>query len=78
MTAPTDTFRELDHRTTDDVDVRLLWNPDTDQVSVEVIDVPSGALLRFRVDGRLALDAFQHPYAYALGDQNVTSVMANR
>ena len=27
MTALTDTVRELDHRTGEDIDVRLLWEP---------------------------------------------------
>ena len=68
MTALTDTVRELDHRTNEDIDVRLLWDPDGDQVAVEVVDARTGEVLRFPVDGRNALDAFHHPYAYAFGD----------
>jgi hypothetical protein len=69
MTALTDTLRELDQRTTDGIDVRLLWDPQTNRVSVAVADLHTGELLHFGVDGRDALDAFHHPYAYAVGDR---------
>jgi hypothetical protein len=68
MTALTDTVRELDHRTGDDIDVRLLWDPRGDQVSVEVADLRTGELLCFGVAGHDAVDAFHHPYAYARGE----------
>lgn len=58
-------IRELDHRTSDGIDVRLLWNSRTDRVSVAVKDERSGACLGFEVDPADALTAFRHPYAYA-------------
>lgn len=57
--------RELDHRDGDGYDVTLLWHPDTDLVSVAVVDERTGEVLMFNVDGADALPAFHHPYAYA-------------
>jgi hypothetical protein len=57
---------ELDHRTTDGIDVRLLWHPDEDRVTVTARDVRSGETLEIAVrDSERALDVFHHPYAYA-------------
>jgi hypothetical protein len=57
--------RELDHRHSDGIDVRLLWNPVTDHVSVMVEDHRSGESLAFDVDAAHARAAFDHPYSYA-------------
>ena len=57
-------IRELDHRTNDGIDVRLLWNSRTNQVFVAVEDLRNGGLLEVTVRGTDALDAFRHPYAY--------------
>jgi hypothetical protein len=59
-------LRELDHRSSDGVDVRLLWDPRTDHVSIAVTDEHTGAVVAYPVDGAEALTAFQHPYAYAI------------
>jgi hypothetical protein len=56
--------RELDRRTADGIDVRLLWHPHTDQVSVAVEDLRGGKSFEVEVAGGEALDAFRHPYAY--------------
>jgi hypothetical protein len=58
-------IRELDHRTGDGLDVTLLWYPQTDRVSVAVVDVRSGEAFELTVPGADALEAFKHPYAYA-------------
>ena len=61
-----DYFRELDHRSNDRIDVRLLWRPSDDRVIVTVADGKTGD--RFTVDvpeGESALDVFRHPFAYA-------------
>jgi hypothetical protein len=58
--------RELDSRTSDGIDVKLLWRPFDNQVSVAVNDTKSGNA--FEVDvrpGERALDVFHHPFAYA-------------
>ena len=62
----TDHFRELDHRTNDRIDVRLLWRQRDDRVIVTVADGKTGK--RFTVDvtdSESALDVFHHPFAYA-------------
>jgi hypothetical protein len=66
MWATTDiSIRELDHRTGDGIDVTLLWYPDTDRVSVAVVDVRTGEAFELTVPASDALKAFKHPYAYA-------------
>lgn len=42
--------RELDRRTNDGIDVRLLWNPQTNQVSVAVVDRRAGDFFELEVD----------------------------
>jgi hypothetical protein len=65
MTSP-GTIIELDSRTTDGIEVRLLWNPAQDRVTVTASDVRSGEVLEIAVgDRERALDVFHHPYAYA-------------
>jgi hypothetical protein len=60
------TTRELDRRSSDGIDVRLLWSPRTNHVSIAVTDEDTGSALTFVVDGAEALTAFNHPYAYAI------------
>jgi hypothetical protein len=57
-------IRELDHRQSDGVDVRLLWNSWTNRVSVAVEDNRSGETFVLEVPGAKAREAFAHPYAY--------------
>jgi hypothetical protein len=57
--------RELDSRTNDGVDVRLLWQPAPDRIAVEVVDGRNGERFALSVSRTDALDAFHHPYAYA-------------
>jgi hypothetical protein len=71
MTTPIHILRELDHRISDHIDVRLLWEQETDRVSVAVLDGRTGESIRFDVAGHDALDAFHHPYAYALAAEQV-------
>jgi hypothetical protein len=59
------TCRELAHRTGDGIEVTLFWTKATNTVSITVLDTRSGEALEFDVDGSTALDAFNHPYAYA-------------
>jgi hypothetical protein len=61
-----DLLRELDHRTSDQIDVWLLWRERGDQVVVAVINEKTGERFGIEVrDGERALDVFHHPYAYA-------------
>jgi hypothetical protein len=57
--------RELDRRTNDGFDVRLLWNPQTGCVFVAIEDQRDGHSFEFRVDSARALEAFRHPFVYA-------------
>ena len=60
------TIRELDHRTTDGIDVRLLWCEREDRVRVAVRDPREGEeVLARRPRAPSALDVFHHPFAYA-------------
>lgn len=56
---------ELAHRTSDGLDVYLFWNEPTSRVTVGVRDSRGDDSFEFEADGRDALDAFNHPYAYA-------------
>jgi hypothetical protein len=61
--APT---RELAQRRSGAVEVLLLWHSETGQVEVCVRDPATGGF-RIEVAPRDAMEAFQHPYAYAPG-----------
>ena len=56
---------ELDYRARDGVEVSLLWHKPTNRLFVSVNDTRSGELFEVDVASDYALDAFQHPYAYA-------------
>jgi hypothetical protein len=57
--------RELAHRSSDGIEVSLLWNKPSNQVTVAVLDTRSDEALEFDVDGSAALDAFNHACASA-------------
>ena len=57
--------RELAHRTSDGIEIILFWSKPSNQVTVAVLDTRSDEALEFDVDGSAALEAFNHPYAYA-------------
>jgi hypothetical protein len=57
--------RELAHRTNDGIDVTLYWSKGSNQVAISVYHARSLTEIEFEVDGADALDAFNHPYAYA-------------
>ena len=67
MPAPRHTLiRELDHRTSDGIDVRLLWHPHDDRISVAVRDAKTGEAFAVAVrPGDSALEAFHHPFSDA-------------
>ncbi len=66
MTTPDPTDRrELARRTSDGIEVTLLWSSASNQVAISILDTRSDETLEFDVDGSAALDAFNHPYAYA-------------
>ena len=60
------TIIELDRRSTDGIEVRLLWHRAEERVTVTASDLRSGEALEVMVrDHERALDVFHHPYAYA-------------
>ena len=59
-------LRELDHRSNDGIDVRLLWDPQAGRVTVVVRDERSDESLELAVEAADALAAFHHPYAYTV------------
>lgn len=63
--ATAEDLRELDHRVSGGLEVRLLWNAHDNSTVVELRhreleQVP----LRFEVPPELALHAFRHPFAH--------------
>ena len=72
---PADT-RELDRRSNDGIDVTLLWSPQTNRVWISVVDEKRGDAFEQDVHPALALDAFQHPYAYANRDRDEFAIAA--
>ena len=77
MYTATDTgIRELDHRTSDGIDVTLLWSSDSDRVWIALRDDRFGEALELEVDPAQALAAFHHPYAYATGQDAGHSLAA--
>jgi hypothetical protein len=65
--------RELAHRTSDGIDVTLLWSKPSTRVTIALLDSHSAEALEFEVDGGAALDAFNHPYAYAATGSSASS-----
>jgi hypothetical protein len=58
--------RELDSRTTDGIEVRLLWSEPDGRVLVAVADAKTGDSFSIEVrEGERPMDVFHHPYAYA-------------
>lgn len=59
-------LHELAHRSSNGVDVQLLWARSTNTVSVYVYDEAHDDEFELVVEpGTSALDVFMHPYAYA-------------
>ena len=58
-------LRELAHRSSNGVDVTMLWDPATDRVHVSVIDSEIGEAFNVPVRDANPMDVFNHPYFYA-------------
>jgi hypothetical protein len=56
---------ELAHRRQAGIDVALLWQPDDNTVSVAVEDERTGEAFEVDVPRDKAMEAFEHPYAFA-------------
>jgi hypothetical protein len=57
--------RELAARESDGINVRLLWHPVENALTLSVEDSRAGGCFRLAVAPDRALDAFYHPFAYA-------------
>jgi hypothetical protein len=57
--------RELAHRESGGVEVVLFWHQLTDELTVSVSDVRTGAYFELAAAPEEALDVFHHPYANA-------------
>lgn len=57
--------RELSYRSSDGLEVWLLWSKPEGRLFVLVVDSKTGDSFEIDVDSDHALDAFEHPYAYA-------------
>jgi hypothetical protein len=60
-----DDRRELAHRASDGIEVRLLWSNGDDGLAVSVCDEKTGESFELPVGEANPLDVFHHPYAYA-------------
>jgi hypothetical protein len=58
-------WEELARRTSNGLEVTLLWQREHDDVHVLVIDARTDEAFELTVAGENALEAFYHPYAYA-------------
>ena len=58
-------IRELAARESDGINVRLLWHPVDNALTVSVEDARVGHRFRLAVAPERALDVFYHPFAYA-------------
>jgi hypothetical protein len=56
---------ELAHRRQDGLEVTLLWDARSGEVSIGLIDDGTQSSFAFVVDPACALDAFYHPFVYA-------------
>lgn len=57
--------RELCSRSSDGIEVSLLWSPDANDLRVAVVDVRLNKSFDFLVDAQHAMRVFHHPYPYA-------------
>ncbi len=62
---PAQTFVELDYRESDGIEVSLLWNRSDDSLTVLVSDARTSDAFEVSVVAEIAVDAVNHPYAYA-------------
>jgi hypothetical protein len=60
-------WRELARRESDGLAVSLVWSKATGRVRVGVADATLADEIHIDVAGPHALDAFYHPFAYAVG-----------
>ena len=67
-------LRELAHREQDGLEVTLFWDARSNDVSLEVVDQRDESSFLLPVAGHCALDAFHHPYAYAVATDTASEI----
>ena len=67
-------LRELAQREQDGLKITLFWDARSNEVSVEVVDQRDESSFLLPVAGDCALDAFHHPYAYALATDTASEI----
>lgn len=70
---PGDDVLELDHRSSDGLDVSLFWHRATNAVVLQVIDWAGDDDFVTAVDPASASKAFRHPFAYYAGSVEARS-----
>ena len=68
--------RELDARSGDGLDIRLLWHPADDRLTVTVADARTEEFFTIPVAREDAYHAFRHPFAYAAAPGTQSTLMA--
>jgi hypothetical protein len=65
VTMTTHTTQQLDHRSSNGLDVQLVWDPAQNRVAVIVDDTRTGESFEIEVGpGQNPLEVFRHPFAY--------------
>jgi hypothetical protein len=59
------TLKELDYRSGDQIEVSLLWSPESGQLAVVVVDKATSEEFAMEVEPGEAMEVFRHPFAYA-------------
>lgn len=58
-------YTELDSRHNDGHTVQLLWDPESNETSIRIEQDEPHKVIQFQVLGEKAMQAFNHPYAFA-------------
>ena len=68
----TTAHRELAHRSNDGIEVVLFWHEPSGKLTVTVSEEQTGQSFELSAEPELALDVFNHPFAYAAARQVAT------
>jgi hypothetical protein len=72
--SPSLSVKELHQRENDGLNVRLLWDEQTNDVWVDVVDAKAGGAFIVPVNkGESPMEVFHHPFAYAAGSLAVAA-----
>jgi hypothetical protein len=65
--------RELAHRSSAGIEVTLLWNEQSGELTVTAFDSSTGELFALPARREQALDVFNHPFAYAARERRAAT-----